>query len=566
MLAGVAMAASLIAPANPAVEKFEENRLAAIQTLLDVRARALSVKDKAAFLATVDPAAAPEFRSAQTALFDSLMPLSLGTWRYEVFGGEWLTKPRRIDRRKHHGEVWLPYVRLLYRLHDFDTDPVVRALDYTFVRRGTRWYLASDTDLDEPGRPRPRRDPWDFGPVNIRRTKHALVIAHDTKSADMVAEAADAAVRNVTTIWGDDWPQAAVVVVARDESEYRSLTSRVTDETVAHIEATALPVYNYVPGVEQPPTDAAQVGFRVVIAPSAVARGSVDGRLLSHEFLHIATDESNYAGLPGWLFEGLPEWAARYELPPFPRAARLALRVERSGPPTELPHTFHTDPADRGDDYVLSELLCRWIVERYGLPRLVQLYRAVGQEVRDVTDESLARRRVDEVMRRVLGVSESKVLHEWQRYLRYHLRSFDGLFATFPGYSPVQGEDGVTRAAGGTERDNVFVPMESRRYRGPGGRTIVVSIFDMGTPAAAAERNASGLRTLPSVPGVTESWVSAGEIETFFGTFHGRTVGMQVGRLWAQTTFAGPVLPSEIPRLARLQHAQLKAALARPQP
>lgn len=564
LLAAVAMAASLVAPADPFVDLYENDRLVAVQALLDERSRALIVKDKAAFLDTLDPAATPEFRSAQNTLFDNLLSLSLGTWRYEVYGDEWAADPGLVDTRKYRAEVWLPYVRLLYRLDGFDTDPVVRALDYTFVRRGSRWYLASDTDLDERGKPRPLRDPWDFGPVVVRRTKHVLVIAHDEKSAGMVAEAADDAVRNVTTIWGDDWQQAAVVVVARDENEHRSLRSPAADEYLAHVQATAMPVYNYVPEVEAPPPDAARVGFRIVIAPSVAAQDAVDGRLLSHEFLHVATAEHSPPSLPTWMFEGLPEWAARYRLPMFPRAERIALRIRRSGPPTELPHTFHTDPADRGDDYVLSELLCRWIVERYGMRKLVELYRALGQELVGVTHDDLVRRKVDEVMRRVLGISESEVLSGWQRYLRYHLRGFDGLFATFPGFAPVQG-DGVVRGAAKAERENEFVPMESRRWRGPGRRTIVVSVFDLRTPTAAAAGK-DGSTGLPSVPGIAESSISAGKVITFFGQFHGTTVGMRLGRFSVHATFVGPFSPSDVHALARLQYAQLKTALTTPQP
>ena len=547
---------------------YERQRLDGVRTLLDRRAAAVQGRDKAAFLDGVDPAAAA-FRAEQETLFDGLMQLPLSTWEYDV-----LTEPagdvRTIDPGRYDGDVWLPYVRLRYSLGGFDQGQVARQLDYTFVRRGSRWLLAADRDLDLPGLVRRRRDPWDFGPIAVRRTANALVITHrdDTTAAALVA-VADKAVADVSTVWGTDWSRQVVVVVAAAEEERRSLSGDRDGEQTDHVVATAMPQYNHVPEMEEEPTGPILVGHRVVVGPRAVREGLLTRRLLAHEFAHVATGHHSTAGLPDWLLEGLAEYVERLGWPPFPQAARLADRVARHSPPATLPAQFSEVPIDRQDDYVASGLLCRLIAMRHGRDRLVRLYRTIGADLQAVGSPSRAEaaKVVEAAIRKVLGTTQAALTAAWQRYLRHQLRRFDGVFATFPDFRLAPGDDGSERAGGGDKDD--FVPIESHQwFRGPAGRPttrIVVTIWDYGDDTNTA-RMLSRKRGRPEVPGIPGTTIHSGELQTFFGTFSGWTTLVMRGRFLAQVSLFGDGSRSEFHRIARRQYRQFGLALAAPQP
>src|SRR5918992_469235 len=88
--------------------------LAAVNAILDRRARALRAGDRTGFLAAVDPA----FRARQAALFDNLRRLPLASWRQRA-------DPARPDAEAAADPAaWTVRVTLRYRLRGFDRNDV----------------------------------------------------------------------------------------------------------------------------------------------------------------------------------------------------------------------------------------------------------------------------------------------------------------------------------------------------------------------------------------------------------------------------------------------------------
>ena len=96
--------ARAVPPAGPAVAPAPTRapeRAAAVRDLLRQRARAVVERDRAAFLATVDPSADALLRR-QAATFDALAAVPLSTWDYEL-GGTRSPPDERLDRRYGRG-------------------------------------------------------------------------------------------------------------------------------------------------------------------------------------------------------------------------------------------------------------------------------------------------------------------------------------------------------------------------------------------------------------------------------------------------------------------------------
>jgi hypothetical protein len=546
--------------------RYERDRLEDVRALLRRRAAAVLARNKAAFLADVDPENVG-FRATQAALFDSVTTLPLRDWDYDL-RPDW-ARPVLPVARKYDGDVWLPYVRQRYRLDGFDERRIARQLDYTFVRRGHRWYLASDTDLDVAGDVRPRRDPWDFGPIDVRRTGKALIISHaDEDASEAVAKTVDEAIDFVSKTWGEDWPRTAVVVVAKDEAEYRSLTDRGPDEDITHIGGSARPQYTYVPDLEEPIDGDGIAGLRIVFPPAASEYDGIDRSVLIHEVMHVATWRKTPRTMPLWAFEGMAEWAGFYGQTLFGRMQPVADRIRKGQIPRVLPAGTASRMSEYAYDYPHSELLIRHIAERYDWPMVVKLYRQLCRDLRGV-GKAGAPAVIRRTIHRLLGVSESELIRGWQRYMRYQLRSFETLFAPFPGFRPVASKP-VIRGANGSGDPDVLYPNEVRQWRDPTAKTrLIVLISDTGDPVgnrAHRPSDPSAPRRYPAVPGVPRSVITPpGDLDTYFGDVNGRTSNFSRGRFFVQLTLVGGD-ETELVRLTQRQYEHLGRVLLDPQP
>jgi hypothetical protein len=388
-------------------------RADAVRQLLQQRARAVAVRDRVAFLATVDPAA-PELAQRQGALFDALAQVPLSTWDYALAGADGPAGDERLDRRYGRGRWWAPQVSLRYALDGFDERPVVVDHHLTFVLREGRWLLAADDDFALQGRSTPRAL-WDRGPVVAVRDAGVLVLGHPGQRPlmDQVARLAAAAVPRVTAAWGP-WRERVVVVVPDDAEELAGLLGSPADLTRIAAVATA-----ELRGGEG---DYDPAGDRVLVNPETFAGLGAVGRqvVLTHEVTHVATRRASGPAVPAWLAEGLADLVGYtgVDLPTSVTAADLAAEVRAGRLPAALPADadFEGGSPRLTQVYQGAWLAVRLLDERHGRAALLRFYRAVGAR-RDVPPATA----VEDALRDELGTTTAELTADWRTSLQRRL-------------------------------------------------------------------------------------------------------------------------------------------------
>lgn len=382
-------------------------RSQAVRTLLERRATALLHRDRAAFLATVDPQGG-KFRSQQAALFDNLAGVPLKTWSYRLNSRAELPVDDASFAR-YRAPVWAPEVTLVYALRDVDPVPTERPQYLTFVRRGERWYLGADQDFAKQDH-RSWRGLWDYGRVVTHRGRYSLVLAHPGNADRMAdfAETVDAAVPHVTQVWGNRWTQRVAVLIPDDQAEMSEVIGG--EFALLHIAAVATADYT------DPDRQIAR-GQRVIINPTNLDRLGRLARdvVLRHEITHIASRAVTRSDTPTWLMEGFADYVGYLEADvPLPVAARdLRTEVRDGRVPGEFPtnEDFRGDSPDLPQAYEEAWMACRMIADRIGQDGLVRFYRAVAQS------EGGAATAVDRAARAFLRMSSAQLVAAWKRYL-----------------------------------------------------------------------------------------------------------------------------------------------------
>ena len=389
-------------------------REAAVRQLLADRAGALLRRDKAAFLAVLDPAA-PALRARQAALFDALAEVPLGVWRYALDPARQRPPDSRLDRRYGRDRWWAPDVTLEYSLAGFDDRPLVATHYLTFVQRDGRWLLAADDDFAAVGLVTARAL-WDRGPVVAERVDDVLVLGRPAARRLLrnVAALAAAAVPRVTEVWGPGWRQGVVVLVPTSAQEMQELLG--SDGDLSQIAAVATAELGGGSGDFDPTSD------RVLVNPETFTRLGQLGRqvVLTHEVTHVATRRSTGPAVPVWLAEGFADYVgyAAVDLPLALSARELRKDVRAGRLPTALP----ADDAFRGDNAALAQayeqawLAVRLLAEQHGEPALLRFYRAVGA-ARDVEPAAA----VDAALRSELGTDLAAFTGAWRDALRRDL-------------------------------------------------------------------------------------------------------------------------------------------------
>lgn len=375
-------------------------RLAGVRSLLDRRAAALLQRDRAGWLAGVDPAATA-LRTRQAAFFRNAAAVPFGTWRYSVDPGD-------EAGRAEPGGAWTVRVTLHYALRDVDPAPTARPLVLTVRQRGERWLIAAD-DRVAPGGARSWRGPWEHGPLLVRRGKASLVLAHPANAARLATFAAvvDAAVPRVRRVIGASTPARVAVIVPDDQREMAALVGeRLVLSAIAAV-ATADSV---------DPVHGRALGQRVVVNPANIDRLGVLGRqvVIQHEVTHLATRGWTGPGTPIWLTEGVAEWVGYADSGLPARQVgdelRAALRGRWRG---TLPTTgdFRGESPRLALAYEEAWSACRLIARRVGPAGLLRFYRAVGT----AADPAAA---VDAQLRKTLGVSAAQFTAQWRASVR----------------------------------------------------------------------------------------------------------------------------------------------------
>jgi len=304
------------------------------------------------------------------------------------------------------GETARARVALSYRLRGVPgTFATSRQL--LLRRRGERWLVAADRGSRE-------RAPWEVADSRLRArgSVRALVPARlETPGLLQAVQRSRARVARALPV-----PARLLVVVARDASAARRLTSRIRG--VQRLTAIAdLDVRHSSPeGRVQ-----AVLSRRLVLVWSRFSRldARARARVLAHELTHLALAEQTSARTPAWLLEGIALWnsgddrraqAARVlrdpgALPGLTRAGRRrALSLEALGRPDAIARLSGLPQAVA---YAYSSAVAHDLVRRHGRARLLRLYAEFNGEAASA----------DTILRRVLGRS----LREVERDVRASL-------------------------------------------------------------------------------------------------------------------------------------------------
>lgn len=385
-------------------------RAAEVQVLLDARARAVLHRDRAAFLAGVDPQATA-FATRQATLFDALADVPLTAWTYTLAADRAQPPDAALDAR--YGTWWAPGVVLGVGLEGIDTDPAESTQALTFVQRGGHWFVAADDDFVARGAVT-ARELWDGGPVSVVRGVRSLVLGHPGSLPQLrrVAADVDAAVPRVSAVWGTGWAQRVAVVVPADQAELgRIVAARGSLSPIA-----ALAVSGPVRG------GTARGGDRVLINPPNLALLGAVGRrvVLTHEVTHVAARSATGPATPTWLSEGLADHVGFLGTGvPVPQvAAELRTEVRAGRLPAQLPtdSTFGVDDPALSSAYQQAWLAVELLVKMYGQPRVLAFYRDLG--ARSGED---AGRDLEQALLEQLGTGIAPFTAAWQASLRRQL-------------------------------------------------------------------------------------------------------------------------------------------------
>ncbi|MDP3713666.1 MAG: hypothetical protein Q8R60_14420 [Mycobacteriales bacterium] len=393
----------------------EAVRTAAVERLLGDRAQAIRRRDRAAFVATLDPdpSAAP-FRKRQAKVFDALADVPIGSWSYALDPTRERVPDARVDALRGPG-WWAPDVVLRYQLKGYDPSPTRAEQYFTFVQRAGRWLVASDDDFKAVGQ---ASTPgiWDGGDVVVVRGARCLVLGHPASARTLrqVADAVDAAVPRVTAVFGSDWTRKVVVLVPDSSAELaelldsRSDFSQIAAVATAELESSA----DYKP-----------IGDRVIVNPPNFTKlGSLGRRVvLTHEVAHVATRKASGPLMPTWLVEGFADYVGYQgvDLPLSVSARELRAAVRAGRVPKALPtdRDFDATNKELSEVYEQAWLAVLRLAEVHGRAKLLAFYRDVGA-AREGDRDAI----VEAAFRKAFGRSTADFVEDWTATLRLRLR------------------------------------------------------------------------------------------------------------------------------------------------
>lgn len=376
-----------------------------VADLLKRRADALIAKDRAKFLATIDPQDTG-LRRDQGRWFDNLEEVPVATWTYTLAPREDGRLPvaaaAKVTAAGPHS--FGSFVDVALRIDGYDNADATHDEILTFTPRAGRWYVSGRWIA--PGRG--NRQLWDLGQVNALTSDHALVLGlPDDEVLAPIAEEVDAAVPRVDEVWGRGWTRKVLVLVTRTEDEMADLLGgRASTYTqLAAITRGEL-------GVPEE-TAAAE---RVIINPRAYAGLSPVGKrvIMTHEITHVAVRSATQEWTPMWLAEGFADYIGYRNSGLDVRfiAQELVEDLRNGMEPTALPSDadFDTTNARLPQAYEMSWLACKMIAERNGSAALLRFVREAG-----APDGSAAS--VEEAFASVLGTTLAEFTKDWRAYL-----------------------------------------------------------------------------------------------------------------------------------------------------
>ncbi|MFI7386839.1 hypothetical protein [Streptomyces sp. NPDC049813] len=363
-------------------------RSAAVQDVLDRRARAVLGKDAAAYRAT---------GGADPYLLLDLAAVPLDSWAYHL---------TRLDGS---GSRVRAAAELRYRVDGYDTAPVVAERTLTLLREDGRWRVVDDEPAAKSG-----EQLWEQGRITAVKGAHSLVLGVGQQRSVLAsyADIADRAVPAVTDAWGRRWARRVVVLVPESLDGMGELLG----SPAASYRGIAAVTTGEAGGSGSAPAD------RVIINPEAYGVLGDLGKqvVLTHETAHVATRAVTTPATPLWLSEGYADWTGyRGTGRTAAEAAPELRRAVREGtPPATLPEDadfgFSGDSGKLARAYESGWLACRMIAERWGEAKLNAFYAAVGEHQRRAGA-------VEGALHKVLGIGEDDFAAKWRAYVRSEL-------------------------------------------------------------------------------------------------------------------------------------------------
>jgi hypothetical protein len=291
--------------------------------------------------------------------------------------------------------------------------PTRHDLWWTFVRTGGTVRLAGDTDLADAGGTS-WRGPWDFGRLVVVTGARSLVLGHpaDRSRLPAIADTVDAAVPDVSDVWGTDWTQNVAVLVPDSAAE---LTAAVGASSSITAQVAAVAVSD---GTD--PVSGAVYGQRLIVEPASLTQLSALGRriLYTHEITHIAAARATSDVEPHWLVEGFADYVSNLHSGQSVATIAAELRADvRAGKvPDALPAAADFETASTAAQaYEESWLACRLIAARVGPAGLVRFYKLVGSTPGD-GEQALA-----SALGKVLHETTAQFTTQWRNYLQSQL-------------------------------------------------------------------------------------------------------------------------------------------------
>ena len=215
----------------------------------------------------------------------------------------------------------------------------------------------------------------------------------------VVAATVDMAVDRVAALWGSGWSRQVLVIVPSSQQQASQLLG---------------------PGVDLAPFAAVATADRVIVNPRTFVTLNQVGRelVLTHEVMHLASRAATGSCSPLWLVEGLADYAGYQQLAvPRSLAAEQVRRQLQSGRRiTALPARadFSGSNPSLAATYEQAWLAVLYLVERFGQPRLLALYRTLGR-----AQSSLA---AEQAFTAVLGLTPVAFEQDWVAHLPGQLR------------------------------------------------------------------------------------------------------------------------------------------------
>ena len=377
---------------------------AAVQQLIQQRARAVMNGDKRAFDATMSFAPAA-FRASRDTWFSRIRALPLGSYTLSFDPNGYQDLVAALSTRPAGDEVHVATVLEQIALKPYDATPSSEDLYLTVVRRAGTWSIVSDSDLESIGL-LSFRNVWDFAPVGQLARDGVLVLYQgDRPTAQRILTATIAAIAYDNTHWPLRWPGRIVMIIPRSTSELSRILQTTFDLG---------PFVAFTASSESRPNGKYRLtGNRVYVQPGTFFSTPVAYQqdTLSHELLHVAT--RGYAGdfTPSWMDEGdARDYGQRSQPALVDVRARVANRTFTGQLPEDFEFSLGSDD-DIHTSYEEASSFVLYLISRFGKNAGANLYRALGNE--SPVSFGTARYHLDHACRVAFGVGFADLERAW---------------------------------------------------------------------------------------------------------------------------------------------------------